>query len=369
MSCSSRCGNRIIQIIVYDGTCSGLGCYQIIHSKKYILGYQVSVTRIAVGLAAFLIVGSWLYRSYKKRKHLMLKKKSSQQKRGGTEKAARIFTVNELRQAANNYDESRIIGKGGFGTVYKGILDDDKLIAIAEVKSDCFNRRNVERLLGCCLEAEVALLVYEHISNGTLYEHIHESKNPALVLSWENRLRIATEVAGVLAYLHSEAAVPIVHRDFKSANVLLDESYTAKLTKQSDVYSFGVVLVELITGKKAISFARPEEERCLAMLFILSMKNDKLFSIQEAASLALACLKVKGDERPSMRKVASQLQELLLMGKHPWMDAATASEENEHLLECQILDEYDPSGSISSSPTASYNSITHHIVLSVGDGR
>ncbi|CAM8939529.1 unnamed protein product [Rhodiola kirilowii] len=399
---------------------------------------------IAVGLTAFLMVGLWLYWVYTKRKHLLLKQKFFEQNGGlmlrrelttkeGYHETARIFTSNELKQATGNFDDSRIIGRGGFGTVYKGILEDNKVIAIKKSKVmdqdqieqfinevivlSQINHRNVVRLLGCCLETEVPLLVYEYISNGTLHEHIHETKN---LLSWETRLRIAAEIAGVLAYLHSEASVPIVHRDIKCTNILLDENHTAKvsdfdasrlvpidqdmlstmvqgtigyldpeylhtsqLTEKSDVYSFGVVLVELMTGKKALAFDRPEEERCLAMLFIISMKNDKLFSIiedgltndgnrkqiQEAANLALACLRVIGDERPSMRELAAELQGLLSIGKQPWMDATTASDENEQLLGSKLLDGYDPSDSVSCNTTACYDSITNHVVLSVGDGR
>ncbi|KAL9671407.1 hypothetical protein QQ045_008975 [Rhodiola kirilowii] len=213
---------------------------------------------ISVGLAAFLIVGSWLYWGYNKRKHLLRRQRFFEQNGGlmlrkelsgkeGYTETAKIFTANELKQATNNFDESRIIGRGGFGTVYKGILEDEKVIAIKKSKVmdqdqieqfinevivlSQINHRNVVRLLGCCLETEVPLLVYEYVSNGTLHEHIHEKKkNSSEVLSWEIRLRIAAEVAGVLAYLHSEASVPIVHRDIKCTNILLDDNCIAKVS-------------------------------------------------------------------------------------------------------------------------------------------
>ena len=292
-----------------------------------------------------LVCSSWLYLIVKQRKLIKLKKRFFEQNGGlilqqklskqeNSTAIAKIFTKEELQKATNNYDETLIIGRGGFGIVYKGILPDNRIVAIKKSKIvdenqieqfinevlvlSQINHRNVVKLLGCCLETQVPLLVYEYIPNGTLFEYIHhESK--ASTISWETRLRIAAETAEALSYLHSAASPPIIHRDVKSSNILLDSTHTAKvsdfgasrlvpldqtqlatmvqgtlgyldpeymqtsqLTEKSDVYSFGVVLVELLTGKKALSFDRPEKERSLAISFISFLKDNRLFEILES---------------------------------------------------------------------------------------
>ncbi|KAK2995867.1 LOW QUALITY PROTEIN: hypothetical protein RJ640_012076 [Escallonia rubra] len=191
------------------------------------------------------------------------------------------------------------------------------------------NYRNVVKILGCCLETEVPLLVYEFISNGTLFKHIHDQSNE-FPLSWEMCLRIATEVAGALSYLHSSTSIPIYHRDIKSTNILLDDKYKAKVsnfgtsrsiaidqthlttlvkgtfgyldpgtfnqfTEKIDVYSFGVVLVELLTGEKPIFMTRT----------VLDDTKEELVAV---ANLARRCLNLNGENRPAMKEVATELE-------------------------------------------------------------
>ncbi|KAF7849696.1 hypothetical protein BT93_L0380 [Corymbia citriodora subsp. variegata] len=364
---------------------------------------------ILVGVAGAIItllfnIG-FLYLGHKKMKLIRLKEQYFkqigglllQQQLGGsdrTTKAMKIFSAEELEKATNNYNESRIVGRGGYGIVYKGSLPNGVVVAIKKSKLvdrnqieqfinevivlSQINHRNVVRFLGCCLETEVPLLVYEFINNGTLFDHIH-NPNKSSKLSWETRLRIASETAGVLSYLHSAASIPIIHRDVKSANILLDANYIAKvsdfgasrlvpldqtqlftmvqgtwgyldpeylhtsqLTEKSDVYSFGVMLVELLTGKKALSFDRSEEERSLAMYFLSSLENDKLFQIvedvivdegineqvREVTNLAKGCLTIKGDERPTMKEVAIELEGLGAM-TNPTGDCRTNVNQEE----------------------------------------
>ncbi|CAJ2651143.1 unnamed protein product [Trifolium pratense] len=337
-----------------DGTKEG-GC-KLPDRKTYIY--------VIIGTILFpVIVGIISFFVYQKRKYTKLKAKFFR-KNGGSileqkllqrkdsSIIANVFKESELRKATKNYDENLVIGRGSFGKVFKGELEDNRIVAI---------KKNVVKLLGCCLETEVPLLVYEFVSNGTLSDFIHTNleNNP----TWKIRLKIATEVAGALSYLHSAASIPIIHRDIKSANILLDEDNTAKvadfgasklvpldqseiatmvkgtigyldpeymltsqLTEKSDVYSFGVVLMELLTGERPFSFGRPEERRNLATYFLSCFKKDNVFEIiedgmlneenkqeiKEVTDLAAKCLRLRGKERPSMKEVAMELETMIL---------------------------------------------------------
>ncbi|XP_072078131.1 wall-associated receptor kinase 1-like [Arachis hypogaea] len=201
---------------------------------------------VSVGVIALLVTSFYVYWRMKEKRLNKLKEQFFQQNGGfilqqkisrhrGSKETAKLFTVEELKTATNNFDESKILGKGGQGTVYKGLLSDNRTVAIKRSKISGstqieqfinevvllsqINHRNVVRLLGCCLETEVPLLVYEFIPNGTIFEHLHghNINNPqSLKLSWKTRLRIAIETAGALAYLHSAISIPIIHRDIKT---------------------------------------------------------------------------------------------------------------------------------------------------------
>ncbi|BFI42041.1 protein MpRLK-Pelle_WAK_LRK10L-8 [Marchantia polymorpha subsp. ruderalis] len=271
-----------------------------------------------------------------------------------------------------------LAGTGGYGTVFKGTLPNGTVVAIkktnhvSDAGSEQFlnevtilsqvNHRNLVKLLGCCLETEVPMLVYEYIPNGTLYEHLQGLRGEkATPLDWSQRLQIAIETAEALTYLHSHAFPPIYHRDVKSTNILLDNSLTVKvtdfglsrlvpkdathvstvvmgtpgymdpeyyqnyqLTDKSDVYSFGVVLLELITSLKPVDFERKPQQINLAVLSIQAIKRGELAdivdpillipsdpkvmeSIEAVALLALDCLAPQREQRPTMKEVMEHL--------------------------------------------------------------
>lgn len=300
-------------------------------------------------------------------------------------KSTRLFNSNELDKATDHFSVNRILGQGGHGTVYKGMLADGRIVAIKKSKIQDqekvaefinevvilsqINHRNVVKLLGCCLETEVPLLVYEFIPNGTLFEylHYHNEEVNNIPLTWKLRLQIATEIAGALSYLHSAASVLIYHRDIKSTNILLDEKYRAKIadfgtsrsvaidqthlttlihgtfgymdpeyfqssqfTEKSDVYSFGVVIVELLTGQKPVSLTKSKEGMNLAGYFVQCMEENRLFDILDGriegndcrqevmavASLAKRCLNSNGKNRPTMKEVATELESIQRSVQH-----------------------------------------------------
>lgn len=158
---------------------------------------------------------------------------------------ATIFSEAELIEATNNFSEDLKIRVGGFGYVYRGKLAEGRMVAIKRCKEvdeekidhsineviilSQIDHRNVIKLLGCCLETRIPLLVYEYVSNGTLADHIH-GKDEMECLTWNTRLQITIDTTQALAYLYSSASVPIVHRDIKSANILLDSACSPKLS-------------------------------------------------------------------------------------------------------------------------------------------
>ncbi|KAJ4783002.1 Wall-associated kinase family protein [Rhynchospora pubera] len=341
--------------------------------------------KVAIGsiLGVAVLVGICFLAIWHKQRRRYIKEKDEYKKYYEMmDNHLRVFATKQIEIATNNFDENHIIGVGGHGKVYKGLLENNMAVAIKKSKEidevqrgefvneiillSHINHKNIVRLIGCCLEVQIPMLVYEYVPNGTLFDLLHgKSKNRNRPISLGTRLRIAVESAEALDYLHSSIAHSILHGDVKSANILLDDEYHAKvsdfgasnllpvddvqivelvqgtrgyldpeclctqiITKKSDVYSFGVVILELITRKKAI-YADNEtgEKQHLASCFISRLSKNKIHDmwdveivtndekvnlvLQEISELAVQCLSVRGEDRPTMKQVVEELQKLL----------------------------------------------------------
>ncbi|XP_074283167.1 putative serine/threonine-protein kinase PBL15 [Silene latifolia] len=293
------------------------------------------------------------------------------------------FQVNELKAITQNFSRSYLLGEGGFGKVHKGYVDDGlrnglKSQAVAVKHLDIeglqghrewlseviflgqLRHQNLVKLIGYCCEDEERLLVYEFMPRGSLENHLF--KRLSLSLPWGTRLKIAIGAAKGLAFLH-EAESPVIYRDFKTSNILLDSDFTAKLsdfglakmgpegsdthvttrvmgtygyaapeyvstghlTTKSDVYSFGVVLLELLTGRRSMEKSRPKGEQHLVdwtkpylsrsrrLRYIMDPRLGGQYSVKgakEIAQLAVQCVSLNPKDRPKMPMVVQTLEGL-----------------------------------------------------------
>ncbi|XP_034675721.1 LEAF RUST 10 DISEASE-RESISTANCE LOCUS RECEPTOR-LIKE PROTEIN KINASE-like 1.1 isoform X1 [Vitis riparia] len=289
-----------------------------------------------------------------------------------------IFPYTELEEATNYFDPDREIGDGGFGTVYHGQLRDGREVAVKRLYENNYRRveqfmnevkiltrlrhRNLVSLYGCTSRhSRELLLVYEFIPNGTVADHLHGDRADSGLLTWPIRLSIAIETATALSYLH---ASDVVHRDVKTNNILLDNSFCVKvadfglsrlfptdvthvstapqgtpgyvdpeyhqcyqLTDKSDVYSFGVVLIELISSLPAVDISRHRHEINLSNYAINKIQKCAFHELIDphlgfnsdlavnrmttlVAELAFRCLQPDKEMRPSMDEVLEILKEI-----------------------------------------------------------
>ncbi|KAK4424067.1 Serine/threonine-protein kinase-like protein ACR4 [Sesamum alatum] len=298
---------------------------------------------------------------------------------------ARKFTYQELERATEGFKEESVVGTGSFSCVFKGVLKDGTIVAVKRAigspdlkknskefhtELDLLSRLNhahLLNLLGYCEEGGEMLLVYEFMANGSLHQHLH-GKNKELKeqLDWVRRVTIAVQAARGIEYLHGYACPPVIHRDIKSSNILIDEEHNARvadfglsllgpvnsssplaelpagtlgyldpeyyrlhyLTTKSDVYSFGVLLLEILSGRKAIDM-QFEEGNIVEWAVPLIKAGDieaildpalkhpsDLEALKRIANIASKCVRMRGKERPSMDKVTTALERALalLMG-------------------------------------------------------
>ncbi|KAK1276690.1 Serine/threonine-protein kinase-like protein CCR4 [Acorus gramineus] len=327
------------------------------------------------------------------------------------------FLLEELYDATAGFSDAHRIGTGSFGGVYRGVLSDGREVAMKRAEpgqqastsyhttgrpiaqqqqrnnkdKECaflselaalsrLNHKNLVRLFGYCSDGAERILVYEFVANGSLYDHLFHSDRPRPVDSWAVRLRVALDAARGIEYLHTYAVPPIVHRDIKSSNILLDSDWTAKvadfglsrkdpdgsctgsadveaggaaegavyraagtfgymdpeyyrlqrLTTKSDIYSFGVVLLELLTGLKAIHWdeetraprnvvdcVEDEEVRCPLDRRIPPPTPAEIEAVERLGYIAATCVRLKSYDRPTMTDVVAGLERALLACLEP----------------------------------------------------
>lgn len=285
---------------------------------------------------------------------------------------ARQFSLEELAQATNNFSEANLVGAGSFGLVYKGLLFDGSVVAIKRRMgaprlefSDEVRRlseichRNIVTLIGYCQEGGLQMLVFEYSPNGNVCSHLYDSGKGSMTrLEFKQRLAIAIGAAKGLNHLHS-LMPPLIHKNFKTSNVLVDENFIAKVadaglfrllrghedvgsshgfsssvyqdpeahsvaqfSESSDVYSFGVFLLELITGREAASLQPPESRESLAHWLEAHFSSNELIDprlgggfttegMKEFVGLAFQCLNPSSRRRPKIRLVAAELDRIL----------------------------------------------------------
>ncbi|KAH7290019.1 hypothetical protein KP509_30G028700 [Ceratopteris richardii] len=295
--------------------------------------------------------------------------------------SATIFNFGELQAGTNNFSQEKLIGEGASARVYKGTLKSGKVMAIKNIDTSAhmvpdkeffdvlmgisrLRHANVVELVGYCTENGHRMLVYEYIDNGTLHEALHSEEDKNKLLTWNIRIKIALGAARALEYLHEICEPMVVHCNFKSSNILLDEDFTPRLSDcglfaltyfgsqcqlpeqhvgsfgysapefalsgvfsaKSDVYSFGVVMLELLTGRKPLDSSRPRAEQSL-VCWAAPQLNDidalskivdpSLKGIYPAKSLArfadvvALCVQAESDLRPPMSEVVQSLVHLV----------------------------------------------------------
>ncbi|XP_062229326.1 protein STRUBBELIG-RECEPTOR FAMILY 8-like [Phragmites australis] len=294
---------------------------------------------------------------------------------------ATSYTVAALQVATNSFCQDSLLGEGSLGRVYKADFPDGKVLAVKKIDSAALSlyeednflevasnisrlrHPNIVLLTGYCVEHGQRLLVYEYIGNGTLHDILHYCDEASKKLTWTTRVKIALGTARALEYLHEVCLPPLVHRNFKSSNILLDEEYSPHLsdcglaalspnperevssevvgsfgysapefamsgtyTVKSDVYSFGVVMLELLTGRKPLDSSRERSEQSLVrwatpqlhdidlLAKMVDPAMDGLYpakSLSRFADIIAICVQPEPEFRPPMSEVVQQLVRLM----------------------------------------------------------
>ncbi|KAJ8532662.1 hypothetical protein K7X08_012585 [Anisodus acutangulus] len=334
-------------------------------TKKNRTGLIVGIV-VGVGVISFISVFV-VYYLIQKRKQQALEDEEFL----GIDTRPYTFSHSELRAATGDFCSSNKLGEGGFGPVYKGTLEDGRVVAVkqlsvashqgksqfvAEIATiSAVQHRNLVKLYGCCIEADRRLLVYEYLENKSLDQALFEKGS--LYLDWPTRFQICLGVAKGLAYLHEESRVRIVHRDVKASNILLDSDLNPKisdfglaklyddkkthiqtgvagtigylapeyamrghLTEKADVFSFGVVALEIVSGRPNSDSSLEEdkmyllewawqlhENKCETELVDANLSEFDVDEVKKVTRIALLCTQTSPALRPSMSRVIAML--------------------------------------------------------------
>uniref|UniRef100_A0A6N2NBM0 Receptor-like serine/threonine-protein kinase n=1 Tax=Salix viminalis TaxID=40686 RepID=A0A6N2NBM0_SALVM len=329
---------------------------------KIIFGCVIFIAMLAIGLV--------LYIRKKKAKTKNSLEKDNNDEDENEVMDLPIFDMKTIIKATENFSIDRKLGEGGFGTVYKGNLNEGQEIAVKRLSQNSgqgmrefkneviliakLQHRNLVKLLGCCIEREERMLIYEYMPNKSLdYFIFDESRRKEL--DWHNRVNIINGIARGLLYLHQDSRLRIIHRDLKASNVLLDSKMNPKISDfglarmfggdeteantkkvvgtygymspeyavdglfsvKSDVFSFGVLVLEILSGRKNRGFYHPDhkhnllghawrlwmEERPLELVDDIQGESCALSEVLRCIHVALLCVQQRPDDRPSMSTV------------------------------------------------------------------
>ncbi|KAL0909425.1 hypothetical protein M5K25_020295 [Dendrobium thyrsiflorum] len=363
-------------------------------SNKPPLSSSSNNTTLVVGIVCGVVVLGLTLIGILLWKHKQKNRNNDNEELLGMSVIPNTFNYSELRTATEDFNQSNFLGEGGFGPVFKGKLNDGRMVAVKQLSVasqqgekqftteiatiSVVQHRNLAKLYGCCIEGDKRILVYEYLENKSLDQAIFGKKD--LHLDWKTRFEICLGVARGLAYLHEESSVKIIHRDVKSSNILLDDNLTPKisdfglaklyddkwthistrvagtigylapeyamrgyLTEKVDVFSFGVVALEVLSGRHNSDPSLEEEQSYLLdwAWHLYEQKHElelvdpslSSYNRDEAArviGVSLLCIQASPTLRPTMSTVVAMLAGLIEVNE--------VTSRPGYLTECQFKD-------------------------------